>query len=268
MALGLMLLGTGLASILAPALLGPIVQDHGWRSATLAIAAAIFMIGVPVSLVTPADVKPAGDTGTKRSRGRFESNRVSVMLAVISCLLGVIVGGMIVHLIPMMIDRGMAIVKAAGLATALGAAVLCTRVVAGFLFDRFHAPFVAAILLASPLICCLVLLWGGPVVLAAILLGVAAGAEVDMLAYLTSRYVRMQNHVASYRLVFGLFCLGGGSGPMIFGWSVHWTGDYALALGISAFILAAIVVAIATLGPYRFAGAEHDGHFGDAVAAH
>jgi len=258
LALGLMLMGTGLASILAPALLGPIVQDHGWRTAMLVIAAAIFVIGLPVSLLTPREntaprKADMTDQGGQRVKGRFEANRASMTLVAIALLLGLIVAGLIVHLIPMLTDAGMSIEEASGLAAQLGIAVLATRVIAGYLFDRFHAPFVAALLLISPAIACLALLLGGPVSLAAIMLGVAAGAEVDMLAYLTGRYVTLRNFGASYGMVLGVFSIGAACGPVVFGWNVDLTGSYDAILIVSAFLLALVVVAIATLGPYRTA---------------
>jgi hypothetical protein len=40
---------------------------------------------------------------------------------------------------------------------------------------------------------------------------------------------------------------------VLFGWSVDATGDYDLALILSAGFLTAVVAMIATLGPYRSA---------------
>lgn len=255
LALGLMLVGTGFASILSPMLLGPIIAEHGWRVAVMAMAAIVLVVGLPVSLLTPRerDGTSAADQapGPAGPRGRFERNRQSLTLLAIGLMLGAIVAGLIVHLVPMLIDRGMDMVDAAGIAAQLGVAVLATRIVAGYLFDRFHAPYVAAALLMSPVIASIILLEGGPVFVAALMLGVAAGAEVDMLAYLTGRYVRLENLGASYGLVLGIFCLGAAFGPLLFGWSVDLTGSYEAILGVSAAILLAVVAAIATLGRYR-----------------
>jgi cyanate permease len=145
----------------------------------------------------------------------------------------------------------MAPAKAAGMAASIGLAVIAARVVVGWLFDRFHAPYVAAVFLAMPIGSCLLLGLGGPVVLAALMLGLAAGAEVDMLAFFTSRYAAMRNYGATYGVILGVFCLGAALGPLLVGASVDLTHSYDLALALSAVGLAVAVAVVARLGPYR-----------------
>lgn len=250
LALGLMLLGTGAAAFLAPALLGPVFVTYGWRNAVLAMAAVTLLIGLPASLLMGKEPLAARPDQPK-TRGHFERNRATMTLLVIAALLGLIVAGLIVHLVPMLVDRGTSPAAAAQVAASVGLAVLVARIVVGYLFDRFHAPFVASLFLISPVISSLLLWLGGPVVPAAMLLGLAAGAEVDMLAYFTSRYAWLENYGATYGWMLGLFCFGAGCGPILFGWSVDVTGDYGLALMLSALFLTAVVAMIATLGPYR-----------------
>lgn len=248
LALGLMLMGTGTAAMLAPVLLGPVFAEQGWRTAVLVMAGATLLIGLPASLIVgTADRPSAGE----RLRGRFETNRQTLTLLAIAFLLGLIVAGLIVHLVPMLVDRGMAQADAARMAAAVGVAVLVARLVVGYLFDRFHAPYVAALFLLSPVIAALLLQAGGPVLVAALMLGLAAGAEVDMLAYFTGRYAALRNYGATYGGVLGLFCLGAGLGPMLFGKAYDALGGYDAALLISAAALLVVVGMIATLGRYR-----------------
>lgn len=248
LALGLMLMGTGTAAILAPALLGPIFAQSGWRTALVVMAGATLAIGLPASLlVGTADRTAPGE----RHRGRFEANRQTLMLLLIAFLLGLIVAGLIVHLVPLLIDRGMAATEAAQTAAIVGVAVLAARLVVGYLFDRFHAPYVAALFLLSPVVAALLLWDGGPVTIAALMLGLAAGAEVDMLAYFTGRYAALANYGATYGGVLGIFCLGAGLGPMLFGAAHDGMGGYDAALLGSALVLSLVVVLIATLGRYR-----------------
>jgi cyanate permease len=89
------------------------------------------------------------------------------------------------------------------------------------------------------------------VLIAALMLGLAAGAEVDMLAYFTGRYAALRNYGATYGGVLGLFCLGAGLGPMLFGKAYDALGGYDAALLISAAALLIVVGMIATLGRYR-----------------
>ncbi|MET0241259.1 MAG: MFS transporter [Sphingobium sp.] len=250
LALGLMLLGTGVAAILAPALLGPVFAAYGWRNALFAMAAVTLLIGLPVSLMTRQDI--GGDGARAMTvRGQFEANRATITLLVIAGMLGLIVAGLIIHLVPMLMDRGVDAASAAKVAATIGIAVLFARVVVGYLFDRFHAPYVASIFLLSPVVSCLLLWRGGPVIPAAMCLGLAAGAEVDMLAYFTSRYARLRNYSATYGVVLGIFSLGAGCGPMLFGWSVDISGNYDVVLIASTLLLLGVVILIATLGRYR-----------------
>lgn len=258
LALGLMLLGTGAAALLAPALLGPLFVAYGWRNAVLAMAAVTLLIGLPASLMMGND-RGIRQAGRAEGRGHFERNRATITLLVIATLLGLIVAGLIVHLVPMLVDRGTNPAVAVQVAASVGMAVLVARIVVGYLFDRFHAPFVASLFLISPVISSLLLWLGGPVVPAAMLLGLAAGAEVDMLAYFTSRYARLENYGTTYGWMLGLFCFGAGCGPVLFGWSVDATGDYDLALMLSAGFLTGVVAMIATLGPYTKQDEAPDG---------
>lgn len=248
LALGLMLMGTGAAAMLAPALLGPVFAQNGWRNAVLVMAVVTLAVGLPASLLIGTSDKPV--TGAT-AKGKFEANRKTLVLLVIAFLLGLIVAGLIVHLVPMLVDRGMAAADAARVAAGVGAAVLVARLVVGYLFDRFHAPYVAALFLLSPVVAALLLWSGGPVVPAALMLGMAAGAEVDMLAYFTGCYARIANYGATYGGVLGVFCLGAGLGPMLFGKAYDAWGGYDTALISSAAVLLIVVSLIATLGAYR-----------------
>ncbi|WP_226638313.1 MFS transporter [Novosphingobium profundi] len=253
LALGLMLMGSGLAAFLAPALLGPIFASSGWRTAALAMGATILVVGLPVSLLMPREKKapaPAASAEPK-VRGRFEVNRQTLTIVGIAVLLGFFVAGLIVHLVPMVVDRGMPAAEAAQVAAKIGIAVIFARVIVGYLFDRFHAPFVAALFLLSPVVAALLLAFGGPVTAAALMLGLAAGAEVDMLAYFTGRYAHLRNYGATYGVVLGMFSFGAAFGPAAFGWSVDVTGSYHFALLASAIALVVVVALIATLGAYR-----------------
>jgi cyanate permease len=212
------------------------------------MAGATLAIGLPASLLVGTADRPAPG---ERHRGRFEANRQTLMLLLIAFLLGLIVAGLIVHLVPLLIDRGMAATEAAQTAAIVGVAVLAARLVVGYLFDRFHAPYVAALFLLSPVVAALLLWGGGPVTIAALMLGLAAGAEVDMLAYFTGRYAALANYGATYGGVLGIFCLGAGLGPMLFGAAHDGMGGYDAALLGSALVLSLVVVLIATLGRYR-----------------
>lgn len=250
-ALGLMLTGSGMAAILAPALIGPVIVAQGWRTGLFVIAAVVALIGVPVSILTGRGEASARSSGSLSERGRIEITPATVRIAAIGFLLGVLVAALIVHLVPMLIDRGIPAAQAAGVAAFIGVAVVVARAVVGWLFDRFHAPHVACVFLTSPVIACAILYFDGPAIPAALLLGLAAGAEVDMLAYFTSRYAALRNYGATYGAILGLFSLGAALGPPMFGWTVDATGNADLALACSGVALVGVLLLIASLGAYR-----------------
>jgi cyanate permease len=244
-------MGTGMSAILAPVLLGPVIAAQGWRTGLMAMAGVIALIGIPVSLLSGRGA-PLPAAGAKpRSRGRIEITGATIKLAVIGFLLGVIVAALIVHLVPMLIDRGIPAAQAARMAALVGVAVIVARLAVGWLFDRFHAPKVACLFLTSPVIACAILYFHGPAVPAALMLGLAAGAEVDMLAYFTSRYAALENYGATYGLILGLFSLGAAFGPPLFGWAIDASGNADLALAGSGVALVGVLALIATLGAYR-----------------
>jgi MFS family permease len=100
------------------------------------------------------------------------------------------------------------------------------------------------------------LLWSGigapAPFFAAVLMGLAIGAEVDMLGFFTSRYFGRRSFGTLYGLIFAAFTLGIGVGPAILGVGFDTYHTYNQVLG--AFIVALIVASalFLTLGTYRY----------------
>ena len=94
--------------------------------------------------------------------------------------------------------------------------------------------------------------------LGAFLIGLGLGAEVDMIAYLVSRYFGLRSFAEIYSLVFGAFALSGAFGPLLMGAGFDFTGSYHAPL--TAFFAATLVAAILMirLGPYRYRASQPD----------
>ena len=86
------------------------------------------------------------------------------------------------------------------------------------------------------------------IILAVILIGLAAGSEVDLLPYLTARYFGLKSYGKIYGWQFVMFYSGVGVGPVSFGWVFDHFGSYKLALLWGMPILATGALAIASLG--------------------
>jgi MFS family permease len=99
--------------------------------------------------------------------------------------------------------------------------------------DRYFAPRVALVFLIPPIVGIAMLAVGvsGPSAFAAaMLVGLAAGAEVDVMAYLTGRYFGLRHFGAIYATFFSIFAVGTSAGPVFTAWLVARTGQYGTAM--------------------------------------
>lgn len=164
--------------------------------------------------------------------------------------------------------------EAVGLATLTGLAVLGGRIIGGYLIDRFWAPGVAFLFLASPAIALWMLAQPGvtptTATIAILMIGFGAGVEYDFMAYMVSKYFGMKSYSAIYGAIYGFFALGAGLGPSIMtdiadGRGIHFLGinlgilpgqDWNFTLTSAAIILFVSTIPLLFLGKYRYT----DGH--------
>lgn len=255
-ALGLTLAGTGLTAVLAPPLVTAIVAEHGWRMGYVALAAGVLALALPITflLFRDREVPRAATVPGMTRRAAFADRRFWVMLLVFT-LVTFAVGGVIPSLVPLLGDRGFTPQQAALFASLAGAAVIGGRIVAGVLLDRFWAPGVAAAFLLLPAASCLLLASDGLVSpaligLAVVLVGLAAGAEFDLVAFMASRYFGMANYGVIYSQLMVGMLVGGGFGPPIFGRVFDQTGSYQPALLAAGGIFLLAPLLLLTLGRY------------------
>jgi predicted MFS family arabinose efflux permease len=250
LALGLTLLGTGIAGIIAPAVIGHVIVTHGWRTGSLALAALIACAWpiVFALLAEPPRVASFAATAPRVALTELMREQRLVRIVVAFLLLGLGVTALIVHLVPVLAERGYSEGEAVGAAAVLGLAVMAGRVIVGSLVDRFHAPFVAFAFLMLPVVACAWLFVGAPAIVAVLLLGLAAGAEIDLLAYFVSRYFPLARYGATYGWALSVFSLGAGFGPVLGGALFDATQDYATMLIAAASVIAIAATMIATLG--------------------
>jgi MFS family permease len=253
LALALTLCGTGVVALVTPVLLNAIISSYGWRAGYQVIAAAVLLIGVPVVYLllhnridaARSPLVTVNDEAQVKALLSFrealgDSNLWKMGIGIF--LIAMIVAGQIVHLVPMMIDGGMAAKDAAATMSILGIAIIVGRLSIGVLLDSFPAPRVAFLVLLLPACACLALLnhWSAALVVA--LVGGAAGAEVDLLAYLVRRCFSEQNYAQVYGWLLATFSLGSSLGPMAAGHLRDMGGTYetALYLGIVMTVIGAL----------------------------
>jgi predicted MFS family arabinose efflux permease len=142
-----------------------------------------------------------------------------------------------------------------------GLSIIVGRVVVGYLVDRLWAPGVAAFCLAIPAAGA-AMLHGSQTfetaALAAFLIGFAAGAELDLMAFLAARYFGLAHYAKIYSILYATLAVCSGTAPMIFASVYDSTGSYDLGYSVAAALFLVSVVLILLLG--RYPKEYEDGH--------
>jgi MFS family permease len=155
--------------------------------------------------------------------------------------------GIMLNLVPLLIRRGTSPGEAAHVQASIWSALVVGRIATGWLMDRFFAPRVALAFLMPPVIGALLLAAGATglsAYLAALLLGLSAGAEVDVMAFIISRYYGLKHFGTIYSTYFSAYALGTSLGPVTAATLAAHTGGYAAPLYTIAgsFCVAAILL--------------------------
>ncbi|MCU0759717.1 MAG: MFS transporter [Steroidobacteraceae bacterium] len=268
LALGVALAGVGLGGVALPLLCQALIDGFGWRLAYVGLAGLLLVVTLPAMALTIRDtpaqlgLAPDGEppgADLEREAAVFASTGATFaearrdwtfwLMLVTFFLVGLSLQAMMLHLVPLLRGRGVAPDAAAAAQSTIFAGLLVGRLVTGWLMDRFFAPRVALSFLVAPIVGIAMLALGADgtaAFVAAALIGVAAGAEVDVIAFLTSRYFGMKQYSRIYGTFYSLYSLGGGVGPILTATSVDATGGYAQSLWAHVAVLAIGAVLLST----------------------
>lgn len=273
LALGVALIGTGVAGALAKVYAGFLIAEFGWRMAYVGVGALPLLIAFPVAFALFRDVD---DPKVAERAARMQADQASRgldntsygltlrqafrdwrfwLLAVVFVPLSFAIGGPIPNLETLLGARGFSVPDAIFLASLIGYSVLAGRLLGGYLLDHIWAPLLACIMLMMPAVSMALFQIADPgygqAVLAVVLLGVAAGVEYDLIAYLVSRYFGIRSYGAIYGILYAFFALGAGFGPAVYGWFYTHTGSYNQILNYSMYAFILCSLALLALGRYR-----------------
>ncbi len=265
LAFGLAMAGGGLGYTYVPPLLQWLIGEWGWRSGYFALGAMVLLVSAPVIWFllrdTPEEFGLRADgEGLDRGSGvedqRSEGGqRVFILLFAIFAVVTMCLYGLLAHLVPLLVDRGAEPQAAAWTAAVLGGAILISRGVVGYLLDLWFAPRVAAVCFVLSALgmagFALGVGQGVPVIVTTCLVGLSIGAEMDLLAYLTSRYFGLKTFGSTYGLLFAGFMLGTAAGPVAYGAVFDHYGNYLIALTGAAGLIICCAIAMLTLPDYR-----------------
>ncbi|MDA2894082.1 MFS transporter [Mycolicibacterium sp. BiH015] len=159
--------------------------------------------------------------------------------------------GIVVHLVPILRDAGAGPVAAAGTAALVGIFSIVGRLGVGLLLDRFPGRVVGAGAYLVPILGCAALLIDGssPVsqTVAAALFGLTLGAEVDVIAYLASRYFGLRSFGGLFGGLVAALSLGTAFGPLAAGATSDHFGGYTNFLILTMALMGLSSLALASL---------------------
>ncbi|HWP43169.1 MAG TPA: MFS transporter [Blastocatellia bacterium] len=271
LALALAMVGAGLGSSAVPSLTHALTAAVGWRDAYALMGLMVIAVTVPVvglflkekpqMMGLAPDGEAIADGAAERRRGQEQGMTTGEalrswtfwLMSVAFLFITTSVIGCLIHLAPMLTDRGVSQKNAAMATSLFGGAVILGRIGTGYLLDRFFASYVAACFFFGAGLG-IFLLWtgvsGALAFVAAFLVGMGVGAEGDIITYQVSRYFGLRAFGEIYGYVLITYTLGGIIGPLVMGIGFDSTGSYRLILGLFLLATMAAVGLMMRLGPY------------------
>lgn len=267
LALGILLLGTSLAAMVVPRLAVWAIETQGWRAMFLVVSALPLLVALPVGLAffrepredeQPDAIKGEGGnlTGTPLTAALKDYRFWLIWFSIV--IIALTFGGAFINLPAILDDQGISAQVAASVMGVLGIGIFVGRVATGVLLDRFWAGFVGFPLLCLPAISSYILLGDGIAVplaaTAGFLLGFAAGAESDLIAYLAGRYFGMAHYGKIYGMLYMPFGLGSALSPILYAAVRDSTGSYdpILQVAIFAYVIGGGLLLLLGRYPDRF----------------
>lgn len=224
-ALGITLSGSGIFATFGPSLAQFVIDLAGWRVAWLVLAALPVCVALPLAaaFIRSPQATVRGEVSATQGvtlASAIGSQRFWVMIASFGAV-SFCLGGFNANLVPVLMAEGLGAAQAATLAGTLGLAMITGRIVAGFLVDRFWSPGVAAVAFSLPLLGAALLmgegLSTGALMLCVALMGFAAGAEYDVLAFMTSRFFGLAHYGKIYATMLVPISIATSAGAVAFG---------------------------------------------------
>lgn len=263
LALGVMLLGTSLAALVVPQIAQRAIAAGGWRMAFPAVALLPLLVALPIAFrwfrEPRPEERPAGLSGadgkvTGMSLGQAMRNYRFWLLLGSILVISLAYGGAHIHIAQIVGLHGFSAQVGASVLGIVALGILSGRLIVGFLFDRFWAPGVAFPALLLPALACWLLMGTeanlAMVMTGAFLLGFAAGAESDVIAYLAAKYFGMAHYGRIYGVLYMPFGIGSAISPMIYGFVRDQTGGYDAMLMAAMVLFAAGGALLLPLGRY------------------
>jgi cyanate permease len=253
-ALGILFAVVTVGAVVHPQVVRLVIERASWREAFFVMAAMSLVFGGAAALLLVrerdgASAAPAVAPGpvprdaAPAAMRDFLRDRVWWLLALWNMLFAFAVAGLMLHLAPMMQDRGLSLAQAATALSIVGLGGFAGNLMAGWMVDRVSATRLARIFVLAPMAAAVMLYAGSGTAVAltaAVLLGVFNGGDHALSVFLARRYFSDQTFGRASATQQIATAFGGGLSPWLSGLIHDRTGSYdaALAMAIAAFGLA------------------------------
>jgi MFS family permease len=250
-ALGISSAGVPLGSTVSGPLGVLLIKHFGWQGGYFGLALMPICLGLPVAIfaIRMASHEIAQTPGAPSARAEHDGHTIveamatrpfwlmiGIVLLMSSCLQGISI-----HSAPLLSDRGLGPDGLAFVLAIVGVLGIVGRVGAGFLFDRFFAPWVAIGIFGIAAAAAFVLV-GVPGLLVAIaaimLVTIGSGAESDFVGYLVGRYFGLRAYGQIFGVIYGMFMMGIAIGPALFGFLFDHFHNYQIPFSLAGIGLA------------------------------
>jgi len=270
LALSVVVAGSGLGSLFIPPLVQYSITTYGWRPTILFLSALPLLVGAPLTFF----FAPSPATHHARKPGPAQSGEVKgttwkqalatrsfwLIVLGVGCM-SLAENGVLVHLAPMLSDRGLKAEDAAFIVSILGGSAVAGRLLLGWLLDYLKGAGVAmgALIIAGSGI----FLLGHArsfhaAALASLAAGLGMGCEYDLIPYMLKRYFGMRSFSTLYGLSYTMYAIAGGTAPLLLGYVYDATGSYTRILSLFAVITIVVTLAMLALPAYGYLASSAD----------
>jgi len=262
MALGIVVSGSGLGAMLLPQLAQYTSTHFGWRAgfmiigalmAAILVTSFVVFVRTPPGIVERKQLRNAGAAERRTVSETYTGNRYFWVILAPILAVSVATFGALGTLVLFSKDKGYSGETIAWILSTVGMVSLVGRLVVGYLLDRLPAPYMTAIILLLAAVGLVLLIIGssvGMVCLGAVFLGLAIGAEADLLTFLVSRYFPLVEVSRVTAINWVAWAWGGALGTPLAAASFARFGSYVPAYWMFAILLVLGALTVCRLGPY------------------
>ena len=265
LAIAMTISGTGLAAAVLPVLSTWLIGEFGWRRAFAGIGLIWGCAVLPFVLLffrdrfetdkragvvhrEPPSAQFSGLTMAEGLRSRTFQKLVIAAMLFVFCVIS-----LIFHMVPILQDHGLGRVEAAGIAGLVGLVSILGRLMTGLLLDRFRGDRVAMVVFALPCLSALLFLFSTDILILAVaasLVGLSLGAELDATLYLATRHFGLRSFGSLFAFIWVAFTVGTAAGPLIAGILFDEFGSYKPFLILVCPVVLVASLLVGSLGPY------------------